>query len=375
MEKKNNRLSAALGITFVWFTTQFGGGFASGAQLKSYFINYGIWCLITCIIAQAINAFYNGYTVYYCKKHNTYNYRDFCDGIYGKFAPVFSNLYEIIYIVVLLVVPAVAYATGGSTLSTLLGIPYMLCTLIIGVFIFVVSIYGTAIVRKTATALSVMIVVGLLVVFIPNILAQWDSVRSNIGALSAKPAPIGPALFSMFLYATSQSTPPVAILSQHASVLEDKKDSAFTFVIGFLVNSAMIFISVLGLLAIVDLPEYAESSLPILVLVQNGVGGSILTPIISILIILGSVSTAVNMVSAGTIRVCSALDKDFDPDGKPTKKVVIVTLILCVVGFGVAQFGLLPLVNKGYGLLGYMAIPVIIIPFLIPFLLRKRIDP
>ena len=61
MEKKNNRLSAALGITFVWFTTQFGGGFASGAQLKSYFINYGIWCLITCIIAQAINAFYNGY--------------------------------------------------------------------------------------------------------------------------------------------------------------------------------------------------------------------------------------------------------------------------------------------------------------------------
>ena len=35
MDKKGSKLSVALGITFVWFTTQFGGGFASGAQLKS----------------------------------------------------------------------------------------------------------------------------------------------------------------------------------------------------------------------------------------------------------------------------------------------------------------------------------------------------
>lgn len=40
MDKKGSKLSVALGITFVWFTTQFGGGFASGAQLKSYFIRF-----------------------------------------------------------------------------------------------------------------------------------------------------------------------------------------------------------------------------------------------------------------------------------------------------------------------------------------------
>ncbi len=375
MNNRSNRLSAALGITFVWFTTQFGGGFASGAQLKSYFIKYGIWCLITCVAAQAINAFYNGIIVYYCKKHGTYNYRSFCDGIYGRFAPVLSNLYEFIYIVVLLVVPAVAYSTGGSTLSTLLGVPYMLCTALIGVFIFIVSIYGTAIVRKTATALSVLIVAGLLVVFVPNILVEWKSIGENIGMLAANPAPIGPALIGMFIYSASQTTPPVAILSQHAGVMESEKDSFFTMVIGFLVNSAMIFISILGLLAIINNPDYEKSSLPVLLLVQNGVGGSFLTPILSVLIILGSVSTAVNMVSAGTIRVCSTIDKEFDPDGKPTSKVILITLILCIVGFAVAQFGLLPLVTKGYGFLGYMAIPVIMIPHLVYFICRKKIDP
>ncbi|MDO5381303.1 MAG: hypothetical protein Q4F06_01095 [Eubacteriales bacterium] len=37
--------SAALSVAFIWFTTHFGGGFASGAQLYSYFGKYGVWHL------------------------------------------------------------------------------------------------------------------------------------------------------------------------------------------------------------------------------------------------------------------------------------------------------------------------------------------
>ena len=58
----------------------------------------------------------------------------------GRFAPIFSNLFEILYICVMCVAPAVAFATGGATLSTLTGLPYLFCTFLIGVFIFVVAI-------------------------------------------------------------------------------------------------------------------------------------------------------------------------------------------------------------------------------------------
>lgn len=370
-KNKKNRLAAAFGITFVWFTTQFGGGFASGAQLKSYFISYGIYCLFTCIGAQAICALYNGYIAYYCKKHGTYDYRSFNNCFYGKYAPVFSNLFELVYIFVLLVVPAVAFSTGGTTLANLTGIPYIVCTAVIGVFIFIVAIYGTAIVRKVATALSILIVVGLLVVFVPNIIAQWSSIAQNIGELSAQKMPLWPALWSMLVYAAFQIASSPAIHSQHSEALAEPKDAKFTFFVGFLVNSIMICLSTLGLLAIVHTTEYAESSLPVIVLIQSGVGGKVLTPIISVLIILGSVSTAVNMVAAGTARVCNMLDKNFDPDGKPTAKVITTTLVLCLIGFGVAQFGLLPLVNKGYGVLAYLTFPVIIIPYIIHFIVTK----
>ena len=38
-DKKSS--AVILGVSFVWFTTHFGGGFASGAQIYSYFVRYG----------------------------------------------------------------------------------------------------------------------------------------------------------------------------------------------------------------------------------------------------------------------------------------------------------------------------------------------
>lgn len=371
MTNNKNSLSVALGITFVWFTTQFGGGFASGAQLKSYFIQYGIACIFTCIGAQAICAVYNAYIAYYAKKHNVYEYNSFNKKFYGKYSGVFSKLFELVYIFVLLVVPAVAFSTGGTTLENLTGIPYIVCTAIIGVFILVVAIYGTVFVRKVATALSVLIIGGLLAVFIPNIISQWNSIGEGISYLSGNNLPIWPAIWSMIVYAAFQLASSPAIHSQHAEALEKPTDAIKTYVIGFVVNSLMIFISILGLMAIVNTNEYVNTSMPVMVLVQNGVGGKVLTPIISILIILGAVSTAVNMVAAGTVRVCHMIDKNYDPDGKPTSKVIITSLVLCLVGFGVSQFGLLPLVNKGYGVLAYLTFPVIMIPYIIHMVYTK----
>ena len=365
--KKTTAWSAAFGISFVWFTTQFGGGFASGAQLKSYFLKYGIWAILIAIGSQAICAVYNWYIAYFARRHHTYNYSAFNNAFYGKYSKIFSPLFELVYIFVLLVVPAVAFATGGTTMTVLTGIPYWLSTLIIGVFIFIVALYGTAIVRKVATLLSILIVVGLVVIFVPNIFVSWNEITANFGLMMANRAetPLLPALWSMLVYAAFQIASSPAIHSQHAEALPEPKDAKLTYWVGFAVNSLMIVLSIFGLMAIIDQPEYATASTPVLVLVQQGPGAALLTPMISILIVLGSVSTAVNMVSAGTARVCPLLDKNYDPDGKPTSKVVIVTLVLCIVGFAVAQFGLLPLVNRGYGILAYLTFPVIMVPYIV----------
>ena len=215
MNKQAKTSSMILGIAFVWFTTHFGGGFASGAQIYTYYVKYGIWCLLMPVLAMLYNAVFFAYCLRFARKHEVYDYRSYNNAFYGRFAPIFSNLFAVLYLCVMCVAPAVAFATGGATLSTLTGLPYLLCTLLIGAFIFIVAIFGTDLVRKVASVLSVCIIAGLLVVYIPNIIAGSGAIAQTVHAMTAQPAPLGKALYAAFLYGTFQLAN-VAVFVQHA---------------------------------------------------------------------------------------------------------------------------------------------------------------
>lgn len=373
-----NKMPIAVGVAFVWFTTQFGGGFASGAQLYSYFVKFGIWALITPVLAQAFGAFFQWYGLRYAKRHDTYDYRTFTDKFYGdlgtKVRPVLSNLYELVYLFTICLAPSVAFATGGATLQALTGIPYIICTIIIGLIIFILTIYGTNVVRAAASTVSVVIILGLLVVYIPNIFAQWGTISANIGQMAATPAPAGPAFWRCFVYAAFQLAS-IGLLMQHAEPFKDEHEAKTSMVYGFIVNAVIIFMCTLGLLSVAGNPNIKTVSIPTLLMVKTGVGASILTPIISILIILGAVSTAVNMIAGVIVRYVNAWNKkDASPEDsekQSKKRTIIIAIFFTLLTFAIAQFGLIPLVNTGYGYLGYLTIVVVVIPFIIHMIMTK----
>lgn len=367
--KKSAASSMILGVAFVWFTTHFGGGFASGAQIYSYYVRYGIWCLLMPVLAMGYNAVFFAYCLRFARKHEVYDYRSYNNVFYGKFAPVFSNLFEVLYICVMCVAPAVAFATGGATLSTLTGLPYLLCTLIIGIFIFVVAVFGTDLVRKVASVLSVCIIAGLLIVYIPNIIAGAGQIADTASRMTANGGSFGKALYSAFIYGTFQLAN-VAVFVQHAKSFLKPDDAVQSMGIGWIINALMMIMVVLGIMTVCTKPEMSEASVPTLFMVQCGVGKGFMMPLISVLIILGAVSTAVNMVAAMVKRICSGLDKMKKETGTDEKrkigtKEIVAAFVCCVVDFGIAQFGLLTLIQKAYSVLAYLAIPVILIPYLI----------
>lgn len=374
--KKNKTGAIILGVSFVWFTTHFGGGFASGAQIYSYFVRYGIWCLIMPVLAMLYNTVFFAYSLRFARKHEVYDYRSYNNAFYGRFASVFSNLFEVLYICVMCVAPAVAFATGGATLSTLTGLPYLLCTFLIGLFIFIVAIFGTDLVRRVASVLSICIIAGLLIVYIPNIAVNFSEITAAAGSMTAEQLPLGDALYSAFLYGTFQLSN-IAVFVQHARSFEKPGDALKSMGAGFVVNSLMMVMVVLGLMTIYTNPDAAQQSVPTLFMVQNGVGASFMTPLISILIILGAVSTAVNMVAAMVKRVCgeSGRKKEvFDGAKKRfqiSRKEIAAALVCCVIDFGIAQFGLLTLIQKAYSAIAYLALPVILIPYIVHMIVTK----
>ncbi len=367
--KKNTSNSLVMGIAFVGFITQFGGGFASGAQIYQYFINYGIWALLTPVLAQGIMAAFYFYGMRYAFRNRTYDYRSFSNHFYGPVRGLFSNLYEIEYIVMVCLAPAVAFATGASILNTLTGLPYMLCTLIIGITILFVTIFGTAIVRKCSTVLSVMVLGGLLVVLLPNIIAQFDTILQALHNLAAGELPvgakasgsIGQAIMRSAVYGIFQLTA-IGLMYQHVEGVQSEKEIGKSMLYMFILNTVVMELAVVGLLAVAYSPELSQVSVPMLLMVQEGVGASFLTPLISVLIILGAVSTGVTMIAGIVERTIRQVEKKTQVK---RAHYIVVSFLFTALAFFVAQFGLIPLVGRGYSYIGYATLFVIVIPFVL----------
>jgi uncharacterized membrane protein YkvI len=377
-----NKMPLVMGMAFVAFTTQFGGGFASGAQIYQYFINYGIWCLVLPLLTQGLYAIFFWYGMRYAYKHKTYDYRSFSDSFYGKTRHVMSNLYEICYLIMIGTASAAAFATGGSTIQTLTGMPYWLCTVIVAAFIFLIALFGTDVVRKCASTLSVLIIIGLMVVLVPNIVAQWDSITASVGRMAAGEMTVlshesglfGPALWSAVLYFFFQLAS-VSVMYQHVEPVTDVKQINRSAVAMFVCNFFAMELSIVGLLAVAFVADLASASIPMLVLVENGVGASVLTPVISLLIILGAISTAVNMISGIVTRCVNAVERRLPSPEKKQKghlaRNAVFTLIFTFLAFAIAQFGLMAVVSQGYAYLGYASLITLFIPFII-HMIRTR---
>ena len=152
----------------------------------------------------------------------------------------------------------------------------------------------------------------------------------------ANPAPFGKALWIGFVYAAFQLAS-IGLLVQHAKPFASPDDAKTSMVQGFFVNVLICLMAVVGLMAIANDPNFATESIPLLILVNRGVAPGVLRPIISILIVLGSVSTAVNMIAGMSNRMFFS-DKTLNLTAKTGRKEAHCHPDLYCRRFGIALF-------------------------------------
>lgn len=74
-------------------------------------------------------------------------------------------------------------------------------------------------------------------------------------------------------------------------------------------------------------------------------------------------------------RICGDVKTDkTEREGKRfyiTKKEIAAALVCCAADFGIAQFGLLTLIQKAYSAIAYLAIPVILIPYIVHMIVTR----
>lgn len=221
--------------------------------------------------------------------------------------------------------------------------------------------------RKVASVLSICIIAGLLIVYVPNIIAGAGKIGDTVNAMKTADLPFGKALYAAFLYGTFQLAN-VAVFVQHAKSFEKPQDAGKSMAVGAVLNALLMIMVVLGIMTVYQNPEMIQQSVPTLFMVQQGVDSKFMTPLISVLIILGAVSTAVNMVAAMVKRIHAGLaerSSRTETAGKISRTQILAALVCCIADFLIAQFGLLTLIQKAYSILAYLAIPVILVPYVV----------
>ena len=318
----------------------------------------------------------------YAYKHKTYDYRSFLTVYMERQDRSCRNLYEICYLIMIGTASAAAFATGGSTLQMLFGIPYWVCTLIIAAFIFVIALFGTSVVRKCASTLSVLILIGLVLVLVPNIIVQWDAITAAISNLVSGKMPVisgesgafGPALYSAVLYFFFQLAS-VSVMYQHMEPVTDKKQINKAAIEIFVFNFFAMELSIIGLLAVAYAADLCNSNSSY---VSFSTKWSIFRIINTDHLCFdhpGSISTAVNMISGIVTRCVNAVERRMRSEKERQNghlvRNAIATLIFTFLAFAIAQFGLLAVVKQGYAYLGYAAFITLFIPFIIHVIVTK----
>ncbi len=377
MTDNKGKKALAVGIAFVAFTSQFGGGFASGNQIMRYFVDFGAWALVLPILSQGLLALFFRYGLKYAYRNKLYDYRSFSDSFYGKYSIVFSNLFELVYVLLVLSATSAAFATGGSVLRRLLGIPYMLCTLAVGVFIFAVATYGTKIVRRFALAISLLIITGLIAVLVPCIISRWDTITENIVSMAGGRMPVSsertgafaPALVSAVVYFSFELST-IGLMYQHIKPCTNERQIDRAAVYMFIINSAATLLTVVGLCAIVYMPELIDSEtsrlvdIPMMLLAGQDGSAVALETVISLLIFLGVFSTGVNLISGMVARCVNGICRHEEENSPKRRRWRFLSAaFFTLAALVAAQTGIGNIVQGGYAILAIASLITVVIPF------------
>ena len=360
MDKKNTTqktTAAAIGVACVWMGTHFGPGVASGTQINAYYVNYGIPGIVCSLFAMAML----GYALYcsmeFSRIYQTYDYASWMQKIFNR--KWVSVLFDVSFIVTCVT------ALGGSinAIATLLlkqfNINYWVGVTVIIICAALLCAFGAKLVSRASTYMMylVLAVLGVIVILV---LIYGDT--DMAGAIANQTANLpsvswGKALWSAVIYAAFQSTV-VANISSVAGTLPSRSASKKAAIIGFIGNAAMLVIMGLLLFSYTNVYGITEEALPFYSILERlGFGWAKIVYVCTVFVAV--LSTAVGFCFGGLARFSKFYRK---PDeSAPLKDGLLVAGILIACALA-SKIGIVALVKTGYTILGYLNLPILILP-------------
>lgn len=355
--KKSSSKMSGFSLAAVWFGTHCGGGFATGTLAVNYYVRYGSWALFMPLFSLLIMVIIGTIQWEICRSHKAYNYRSFADILYHPHEKVWGTVFEIMFVVDVVMALAIVFASAGNLIQGFIDVPYMVAVAIFILLIVLLTMFGSKFLLRIGAVLSLVLIACLTITSVKglsanganfvNIVSHWETGGS-----------FGGAIWSAFLYASFQCA---CLATTHSLTKElpDKKSSLWAGIFGFILNGAMMVLTVCMLLSYY--PDCIGDNLPVFNVLTK-LNQPWLLIAYSAALFLALVTTSITCTSSLTARAETFVSKIIK--NMTVCRFVCSTVVL-IICFCVAQFGLLAIISKGYSFIGYLCIPLVIVPTLL----------
>ena len=350
--------SAGMATALTWFGHHCGSGFATGTTMTSYVTRYGFWGILI-----PIGAFLGLGLMYYfameaARLTSAKNYKEFAVNVY-PFGKLFGLFWDALIILATITTLGVVFAGGASLLEEQYGVNYILgLVLFAGVCALIIGFASDDAIKKILNVLSAVttpMIILLLIVSISGIIQNWPSlaVLPITSGFAERYGPLD-TLVGIKNYIGLQGTAVATLIVATTVFTQGQKDSLIAATFGSIINALMMIL--MALLIFTYYPETNTETLPVLYVIKHLKMGPFLSICYQLALLLALLSTGGSQLLGGTARF-SEIGGSFLKTETARRR--FWCILFCVISGILAAFGILFVVQRGYGLLAQLSFPVI----------------
>ena len=360
----------AFSVGSVLFSAHAGGGFATGNQANTYYVGLGWLGPISAVIAMLLLTFTMREAMIMYNSRGLKSHKELFETLYHPLDKCYV-LFEVFFYIMVLMAVAAAISGAASALNQYFGLNYYIGIVIVGALVLLLTIFGADLVRKVSTYMGIAILVTAITIYTIGIFKSktlFTVMSADFSAVGFRNIP--KAILNAFTYAGFQCvTLPTMIAC--GTPLKGKKNCSKSMWISFVMNSVALVLSVFMLMSWKGYYSSVEggSTIPTLT-VCTEMGMKWLTVIYGICLLLCLISTGVTTTFGFVARFEN--HKVFKKIKSQRVRSAVVSAFIIILSMTISLVGLTNIIKYGYGYCGYLAIAIVVVPFLTVGVYKNR---
>lgn len=332
-----------------------GGAYGSGAELRQFFMPHGpLGGLLGIGVATLIFSLVVAATFEFARRFGDYDYRSFFGDLLG---PGWI-LFEVLFILMLVLVISVIGATAGTLVADAFAVPALAGTLVMMAIIGLLVFFGTPAIERFFAFWSFALYGAYILFVIWNLVQFGGAMKANLVAL---PMTGGWAASGIAYAGYNLAAVPVTLFAvRHLTCRRDALVAGLLAGPLAMIPAALFFLAMIG-----QFPALAasDSGLPVTFLLGVLKGGGFFALLFPIILFGTFIETGAGMIHAVNERIAAVYAARAVTMPRPMRMAVAIGLLLgaAVLANGM---GLVSLIARGYGTITYGFLAVYVVPLL-----------